>query len=205
MTPMTSAPNEHSVVASYDSHTGAEAAIMALQTAGIDAKQLSLIGKGFHTEEHALGFPTTGDRIKTWGGRGAFLGSLWGSLFSTAFFFLPAIGPVVVMGPLVSWIVGALEGAAVGGTVGAFAAALASIGLPKDSSVKCEPEVKAGRLLVLARGTNEMVEQARAILGSSGASHVARGVNGYGLDGGRSTFRSASDPVSAHDLEMALS
>jgi hypothetical protein len=93
-------------------------------------------------------------------------------LFGTAFFFLPAIGPVVVMGPLVAWIVGALEGAAVGGSVGVFAAALASIGIPKDSIVKFELEVKAGKFLVIARGTADMVEQARSVLGSTGASYL---------------------------------
>lgn len=171
-TTMTSTSQEHTVVAAYDSHAGAEAAITALHKAGIDMKQLSIIGKGFHTEEHAIGFYTMGDRIKQWGGNGAFLGSLWGMLFGTAFFFLPAIGPVVVMGPLVAWIVGALEGAAVGGSVGVFAAALSSIGVPDDSIVKYELEVKAGRFLVLARGTADLVEQARGVLGTTGASHL---------------------------------
>ncbi|MEN9578417.1 MAG: hypothetical protein RJA70_1426 [Pseudomonadota bacterium] len=169
---MTSTSNEHSVVATYDSHTGAQGAITALQKAGIDMKRLSIIGKGFHTEEHAMGFYTTGDRIKHWAGNGAFLGSLWGMLFGTAFFFLPAIGPVVVMGPMVAWIVGVLEGAAVGGSVGVFAGALTSIGIPKDSIVKYELEVKAGKFLVLARGTADMVEQARGVLGSTGASRL---------------------------------
>jgi uncharacterized membrane protein len=169
---MTTNSKEHSVIAVYDSHAGAEAAITALQKAGIDMKRLSIIGKGFHTEEHAMGFYTTGDRIKTWGGNGAFLGSLWGMLFGTAVFFLPAIGPVVVMGPLVAWIVGALEGAVVGGSVGVFAAALASIGIPKDSIVKYELEVKAGKFLVLARGSADMVEHARGVLGSTRASHL---------------------------------
>jgi len=49
-------------------------------------------------------------------------------------FFIPVLGPLVVMGPLVGWIVGALEGAAVGGAAGVFAAALASIGIPKTAS-----------------------------------------------------------------------
>jgi uncharacterized membrane protein len=169
---MTSTAKEDSVVATYDSHTGAEAAIKALQKAGIDMKRLSIIGKGFHSEEHAIGFYTTGDRIKHWAGNGAFLGTVWGLLFGTTFFFLPAIGPVVVMGPLVAWIIGALEGAAMGGSVGALAAALASIGIPKDSIVKYELDVKAGKFLVLARGTGDMVEQARAVLRSTGASDI---------------------------------
>ncbi|MFM2418664.1 MAG: hypothetical protein RL385_3387, partial [Pseudomonadota bacterium] len=97
---------EHAVVAIYDTHTGAEAAIRALQQSGVDMKQLSIVGKDFQTEEHALGYYTAGDRMKFWGGRGAFWGSLWGMLFGGAFFLIPAVGPLVVMGPLVGWLVG---------------------------------------------------------------------------------------------------
>jgi len=91
----------------------AEASARALQKAGLDMKQFfSIVGKDFQTEEHALGFYTTGDRIKLWGGNGAFWGSLCGMLFGGAFFFIPAIGPIVVMGPLVAWLVRTLAHAA---------------------------------------------------------------------------------------------
>ncbi len=170
---MTPSTQEHSIVAIYDSHTGAEAALRDLQKAGLDMKRLSIIGQDYHTEEHALGFYTSGDRMKFWGVRGAFWGSLWGLLFGGAFFFIPVFGPLVVMGPLVGWIVGALEGAAVGGAAGVFAAALTSIGIPKDSIVKYELDVKAGKFLVLARGSAEMIEHAHVVLGTTGASLLA--------------------------------
>lgn len=168
MTPV----QEDTAVALYDSHLGAEAAIKALQLAGLDMKRLSIVGKDFHTEEHALGFYTSGDRMKFWGGQGAFWGSLWGLMFGSAFFVIPGVGPLVVMGPLVGWIVGALEGAAVGGAAGVLAAALAGIGIPKDSVVKYEVEVKAGKFLVLARGTPAIVAHARAVLATTNASEL---------------------------------
>ncbi|MDB4973807.1 MAG: hypothetical protein JWN48_2148 [Myxococcaceae bacterium] len=169
---MPAAVKEHSVVAIYDTHADAEVAIKALQVAGLDMTRLSIVGKGFHTEEHALGFYTSGDRIKHWGGTGALWGSVWGLLFGSAFFFIPTIGPLVVMGPLVGWIVGALEVTAAGGAVGVLAAALASLGIPKDSVVKYELEVKAGKFLVLACGSAEMIEHARAVLGTTRASYL---------------------------------
>ena len=94
---MTLGTQENSAVAVYSSHTGAEAAVRALQRAGVDMKQLSIVGKDFHTEEHALGFYTAGDRMKFWGTRGAFWGFLWGMFFGSAFFFIPLLGPLVVM------------------------------------------------------------------------------------------------------------
>jgi uncharacterized membrane protein len=174
---MTQNTQEYSVVAIYDTHTDAEAALKELQKAGLDMKRLSIIGKDFHTEEHVLGFYTSGDRMKFWGVRGAFWGSLWGILFGGAFFFIPVIGPLVVMGPLVGWIVGALEGAAVGGAAGVIAAALASIGIPNDSIVRYELDVKAGKFLVLAHGTTEMIMHAHVVLGTTGASLLVAHTN----------------------------
>jgi uncharacterized membrane protein len=164
---------ESSIVATYDSHTGAEAAVKAIQQAGLDMKAFSIVGKDYHTEEHALGFYTSGDRMKYWGGRGAMWGSLWGMLFGGAFFLIPGIGPLVVMGPLVGWIAGVIEGAALGAAGGILAAALTGLGLPKDSVIKYETEVKAGKFLVIGRGNADMVERARGVLGSTGASQVA--------------------------------
>ncbi len=169
---MTPSTQQQSVVAVYDSHTGAEAAIKALQQEGVDMKRLSIFGLDVHTEEHAVGFYTSGDRMKFWGGQGAFWGGLCGILFGSAIFFIPAMGPLIVMGPLVGWIVGALEGAAVGGAAGVVAATLTSIGIPKDSIVKYELAVKAGSYLVLIRGTADVVEHARAVLGTTRAAQL---------------------------------
>ncbi|HWW88577.1 MAG TPA: hypothetical protein VNZ26_33515 [Vicinamibacterales bacterium] len=170
---MTTPTKDHSIIAIYESHTQAEAAIKLLHQAGLDLRKLSIVGKDFTTEEQAAGFYNAGDRMKFWGTRGAFWGSMWGLLFGTGLFFIPAIGPVVAMGPLVGWIVGALEGAAVGGAVGVLGAALSSIGIPRDSVVKYELEVKAGKFLVLARGSADEIERARGALKTTGASQLA--------------------------------
>ena len=59
---------------------------------------------------YVTGYYNTGDRMKYWGRLGAVWGGFWGLLFGAAFFAIPGIGPVLVAGPLVAWIVGALEG-----------------------------------------------------------------------------------------------
>src|SRR5271155_2698372 len=133
----------NSVVAIYDTHTQAEEAVKDLQRSGIDMKKLSIVGKDYHTEEDVTGYYNTGDRMKYWGKLGAFWGGFWGLLFGAAFFAIPGIGPVLVAGPLVAWIVSALEGAVVVGGVSAIGAGLYSIGIPKDSIVEYESAVKA--------------------------------------------------------------
>ena len=70
--------NENSVVALFDQHTQAEEAIKQLQQDGVDMKRLSIVGKDYHTDEHVVGYYTTGDRMKYWGKNGAFWGGIWG-------------------------------------------------------------------------------------------------------------------------------
>ena len=60
------------VVAIYDTHTEAEAAIRDLQKMGFDMTKLSIVGKDYHTDEEVVGYYTTGDRMKSWGKSGAF-------------------------------------------------------------------------------------------------------------------------------------
>jgi uncharacterized membrane protein len=160
-------PQTSSIVAVYPTHTEAEAAITELQRSGFDMRQLSVVGKDYHTEEHVVGYYNTGDRMKAWGKLGAFWGGLWGLLIGAAFFFVPGIGPVVVAGPLVAWIVGALEGAAVVGGLSAVGAALYGIGIPRNSVIKYDSALKAGKFLLVAHGTSEQVAHAKEIIATT--------------------------------------
>jgi hypothetical protein len=161
---VTNAAVTNAAVALYPNHTAAEAAVKELQRSGFDLKKLSIVGKGYHTDEHVVGYYTTGDRMKYWGKIGAFWGGLWGFLVGAAFFAVPGIGPVLVAGPLVTWIVGALEGAVVVGGVSAIGAGLYSIGIPKDSILKYETAIKADNFVLVAHGTAEEVAKAKDIL-----------------------------------------
>jgi uncharacterized membrane protein len=156
--------DRNSIVAVFESHNQADEAVRKLQQAGFDMKKLSIVGKDYHTEEHVVGYYNTGDRMRYWGKRGALWGGFWGLLLGSAFFWIPGIGQLVVAGPLVMWIVGALEEAAVIGGLTALGAGLYSIGIPKNSIVQYETEVKNGKLLLIAHGTADEVERARDLL-----------------------------------------
>jgi len=155
---------QNSVVAIYDSHIAAEQAVQELQRSGFDMKKLSIVGKDYHSDEHVVGYYTTGDRMLYWGKMGAFWGWIFGLLFGTAFFFVPGIGPLVVAGPAVAWIVGALEEAVVIGGLGALGAGLYSIGIPKDSILKYETALKTDKFLLIAHGTPDEVMRAKKML-----------------------------------------
>jgi len=155
---------KNSVVAIFASHNQAEEAVRELQKDGFDMKKLSIVGKDYHTDEHVVGYYTTGDRMMYWGKVGAFWGGFWGLLFGSAFFWVPGIGQVLVAGPLVMWIVGALEEAALVAGISALGAGLYSIGIPKNSILKYETAVKNGSLILVAHGTADEVQRARDIL-----------------------------------------
>jgi hypothetical protein len=160
--------NEGNCVAVFDRYQDAETAIRELQRGGFDMKKLSIVGRDYHTEEHAVGFYNAGDRVRYWGKHGAFWGFVFGILFAPAFFFIPGVGPILTGGIIGSLLMGTLEGAAVGAALGggatALAAALTNLGAPKDSVIRYEADLKANKLLLVASGTTAEVERARTIL-----------------------------------------
>jgi len=163
---------QNSVVAVFAQHSGAENAVKELKDSRFDVKKLSIVGSDYHSNEDVVGFYNTGDRMKYWGKTGAFWGGLWGMLFGAAFLVIPGIGPIVAAGPIVAWIIGALEGAAMVGGISALGAGLFSLGIPKDSVVKYETSIKAGKFLLIAHGTADEVQQARNVLQSTGAEEI---------------------------------
>jgi uncharacterized membrane protein len=154
----------NAVVAIYKSHAEAEGAVMELQHSGFDMKKLSIVGQDHHTDEHVVGYYNAGDRMKYWGKTGAFWGGIWGLLFGSAFFLIPGVGPLLVAGPLVGWIVGALEGAVVVGGLSAIGAGLYSLGIPKNSILQYETALKTGKFVLIAHGTAEETARAREII-----------------------------------------
>ena len=56
--------NEENVaVAVFTSHAQAETAVRALGQTAFPLKQLTIVGKGYHTDEKVIGFYNIGDRI----------------------------------------------------------------------------------------------------------------------------------------------
>ena len=148
----------------YNTHGEAEDAIALLNRSGFDVKKLSLVGKGYHTEEHPIGFYTVGDKIKSWGGSGAFWGGIWGLLLAPAAFFLPGVGLVAMAGPVVATLIGALEGAVVVGGLSAIGAALMQIGVPEDQVIKYETALKVDKYILMIHGSAEDQAKAHAVL-----------------------------------------
>jgi hypothetical protein len=169
----TNMSDTQAMVAVYGTHDGAESGVKELQRAGVDMRTLSIIGRDTHTDEHVVGYYNTGDRMKYWGRTGAFWGGFWGLLFGSAMFVIPGIGPVLVAGPMVAGIVGALEGALVVGGISAIGAGLVGMGIPKNSVIEYELALKTDKYLLMVTGTAAEVHRARSILESTGGESSA--------------------------------
>lgn len=120
-----------------------------------------------------MGFYTVGDKVKAWGGVGAFWGGIWGLLFAPAVFLLPGVGLVAMAGPVVATLIGALEGAVVVGGLSALGVALTQVGVPKDQVIKYETALKVDKYVLLVHGSAEDQEKASSVIASSTAQAFA--------------------------------
>lgn len=161
-----------SVVAVFASHMAAETAVKELVANGFAMSNLSVVGKGFHSEEKIIGFYNAGDRIRFWGKRGAFWDGLWGLFSGGLFLTTPVIGHVVVLGYLATMIIAAVENAIVVGGLSAIGAALYGMGIPKDSILDYETAIEADSFLVMARGTATRIAGAEDLLEAIGPSSI---------------------------------
>ena len=85
---------------------------------------------------------------------------------------MPVVGPVLVVGYLAAIALSAIENAIVVGGLSALGAALYSIGVPKDSVLQYETDLKADSFLVMARGSQSEVERAKMIFGASNPTRI---------------------------------
>jgi hypothetical protein len=154
----------HSIVAVFDDHAQADAAVKALAGSGFGLRRLSIVGKGFHSDQVATGFYNSGDRIRFWGSRGALWGGLWGLFMGGLYATVPVVGGVVLLGHLAATVITAIEGAVMLGGTGALVAALASLGIPEDSIVSYETDIAADGFLVMAHGSEAEMERAKLVL-----------------------------------------
>jgi len=151
------------VIAVYPDHPSAEDAVRRLQKDGIPMQNISIIGKDFQTVEQPLGFVTTGTIAKEGAKVGAWTGGIFGLLVGAAFLILPGVGPVFIFGPLSAALLGGIEGALGGAAFGGLVGALVGLAVPKDSAIRYESQVKAGKFLVTLQADAQQVQRAKSL------------------------------------------
>jgi len=154
-----------SVVAVFAAHRAAETAVKRLAAAGFEMKNLSVVGRGYQSEETAIGFYCCGEMGKFWGARGTFWGGLWKLFLGGTFLTTPLLGPVVILGYVAPIAISILEGAAIVRGLSAVGAALYDVGISKQSALDYEAAMKADSVLVIAHGPAATMISAKILLG----------------------------------------
>jgi hypothetical protein len=155
---------ESSVIGVYKHIDEAEEAVRKLGEGGFPIDRVSIIAKDLGTEKKVHGFVTSCDVAKSAAGTGAWVGGLFGLLVGAAFLWVPGVGPLVVAGSLTSALLGGMEGAVAGAAVSGMLGWLTALGISKQHILKYEESVKAGRCLVIAHGSADLVQKAKQIL-----------------------------------------
>ncbi|MET0090554.1 MAG: hypothetical protein ABW068_11165 [Candidatus Thiodiazotropha sp.] len=152
------------VIGVFDTHAQAEGSIIKLQKQGYPIEALTLVGKGYHSEERPLGLYTIGDRVKAWGGTGLIVGAVWGLMFGAAFFWFPEFTAVGFADPVLDLFAASAEGAMAVGLIAAILAALFGLLLPWRAVIRYQGSVKADRFLLMAQGDETQIETARRLM-----------------------------------------
>jgi hypothetical protein len=144
---MEAAPNQstmRSVTAVFYVNPTAKQALNELSIKGLDTHAISLI-----TSDASLG---------PWD--------------KAAFLLIPAFGPLIVVGPIVAWIIDALEAPVLVEGLTALGAGLVSLGVPVDQARSYEWSIKAGRSLLVHIGTEKETQQLFELLRSLGPTSI---------------------------------
>lgn len=106
--------------------------------------------------------------------KGGLAGGILGALAGLTVLTVPALGPLVVAGPILS----ALGGAAVGGVVGGLAGgsgALTRIGISEEASARFEQRLREGAILIAVHSSDPIRrDRAFRVFKSSGAEEIYR-------------------------------
>jgi hypothetical protein len=181
---MTTASNQTVVLRMFADREAARQAVAELKRVGFTDDQIGVMTRDERggTESAVLGGAGIGAAA------GASIGALWALGMMAG--MLPAIGPVVAGG----WLMSILASAGGTAAVGALVGALVGLGVPEDDARYYEGEVTAGRTLVTVRAQGRLGE-AMAILNRFG---------GYDRQGSTTATPQRIDvPVHRDDLEGA--
>lgn len=157
-----------------------ESAVKELQGLGYDPKEFSVVMKDVQKMEEVAGDTgvSVAEGTKAGAVTGGLLGGLTGLLVGLGVVTLPAIGALLVAGPIAAAL--GLTGAAATTTTGAVAGvvggglvgALASYGFPQEEAAQFEEYIHGGGILLIVPTRDERSQEVRDILAKHEATDV---------------------------------
>ncbi len=169
---------DHNVIGEFPDMDSAAAAVDALESAGVDGSQISLLGKAVEEaaeetqtgERDAAIAERIGRRAAAGAAAGTAAGGLAGFLAGLVAFAIPGIGPVIGTGVWAATAAGAVAGGAVGGVLGG----VTSVDMTEAWELTQEA-VRAGHVMVGVHTVDgEEAERAAGILRDRNAIRIER-------------------------------
>jgi hypothetical protein len=169
----------------YDTYRDARDAVRALERAGIDSDDISIIANRSDEPEAPPTNTAEGAEIGT--DVGAIAGGAGGLLAGLGLVTIPGIGPVIGAGWLIATVVGFVGGAAAGMAVGGVVGALIDAGVPEEHAHVYAEGVSRGGTLVVARVKSSELPAAEAALDAARRIDVGQRREDY-VQGGWQRF-----------------
>ena len=166
--------SRYNIVATFPDMETARKAFDALERAGIDGDDISLLGR--HADEAAAETETrerdahlvgdVGEHVV----KGGAIGSVAGAIAGGVAFMIPGVGPAVGAGIWAATLGGAIAGGAVGGVAGG----VSSMDQSEDWELTYD-DVAAGKVLVAAHAEDgEEADKQESVLRSNGPVKIER-------------------------------
>jgi hypothetical protein len=152
------------LVAVLRDHLEVEKALHGLGRSHLSLRQASVVGADYHTQENVYGYYATGRRFEAWGSFGAFWSGVWAVLMGEGVFFIPGIGPLLMGGAVVGWLVEALETGVMVHDLSPLGATLVTNGVRADDMQHFETALRHGEFLLIVSAPQSAMAEARAVV-----------------------------------------
>jgi hypothetical protein len=173
----------------FDTSHDAERAMQMLESAGFEAKDISVTVRKTKLDTTKSGETMAGEGLQTGTVTGMVAGGLMGLFVGAGLLIIPGIGPVLAVGPLAAGLASgsALVGAAAGMGLGAFSGGLigvlSGLGVPNDHAQVYSEGVRRGGVLVAVHTDEPHLGSAEKILRENGAADPQAREQEYRADG----------------------
>lgn len=174
------------VLGVFPDRDDADEAVNDLESAGFNAKDISILMKDTRGDQQVVTTTGTGDNVASGAATGAttggVIGGIAGLLVGIGAIALPGFGGLLIGGPLAAalGLTGAaattISGAATGILAGGLIGALMGLGIPEEDARVYEDRIKQGGILVSVPTTTERENEVRAILEDNDADQI-RSIN----------------------------
>jgi len=161
----------------FDDYSDAKAAVTELERLGVPHDDLSIVANNAHGH-HDVGDVNDHGDVSRGASTGAVLGGVGGLLAGLGLLAIPGLGPIVAAGWLASTAAGAAIGGVGGAATGSLVGALKNAGHSDEDANVYSEGVRRGGTLVSARVSDDLADQAEAVLDRNrGVSAATRGAD----------------------------